>query len=541
MKSYNFVLVSLLVFAISCSDNLSLVNGDTPLCEEEMLYQFVEAQTVLGDKIEIPYTVDNLRKALELLPPETKSAITEEDFSPTHYYVRFSPENIMELDLLKNLSPRIILSEVPLDREVKTGGIYYHDPSLPAERPTYQYATISIKRWEELDTLSVKHEILLKAFMPDYNDIPDTKSESKGFELRPELEELLRAAYKMTGHTYEESGATKGNPWYPSGYIKSYDNFAGMVPVPNVRVRVSRFLTVHETLTNDNGYFYFDSFNNSVTYKVIWESPDWDIRYGLVGQATYDGPTLNGSPWNLNIPANQTGSTHMAAMHRAANKVFWGFNNGVSWPNYSRKMKMSYMESTLENGTVGGSFTPVTGGGTAPDIQIAGYDAVGARNVSRVFSSTCHELGHATHYTNSSSYNSSSDVVKESWARFYQYYITLKEYTDLGYASSLFHYNVAGLMIPDSDYNFQVLATGSSTPVFIDLYDDYNQFSYYNNPEIPNDVISGFPPSEIESVVFSHYSMMGIEYALRDYAEAHPGNVYNMTTQTVFDIFKLYY
>lgn len=53
--------------------------------------------------------------------------------------------------------------------------------------------------------------------MPDYNDIPDTKAESNGFELRPELEELLRVAYKMTGHTYDESGDSKRcDFWFPS-------------------------------------------------------------------------------------------------------------------------------------------------------------------------------------------------------------------------------------------------------------------------------------------------------------------------------------
>ena len=532
------VMLFLPLFLLSCGKMMTMSEPLTRI--EGTSYQFEEAQTVLGERIEIPYTIENLKKALELLPPETKAAISESDFNPTHYYVRFSPKNMMELDILRNLSPRVIFSEVPLDREVKTGGIYYHDPSLPDDVPTYQYSTISIKRWEDLDTLSVKHEILLKAFMPDYNDNLETKNTPKDYTLSPELEELLKMAYKITGHEFEGASVTKGGSWYPSGYIFSYDNIAGSVPIPNVRVRGTHFLTIKETLTDFNGYFILDSFNNSVTLKVIWESPDWDIRYGLIGQATYDGPTLNGMMWILNIPSTQIGSSHMAAMQRAAHKVFFGYNDGLSKPNYSRKFKMSYMESTLDNGATTGYFTAVTVGGTGPDIQIAGYDTTGARDVSHIFSSTCHEMGHAVHYSNNSLYNSSSDQLKESWARFHQYYITLNEYNDLGYASSLFSYDYSGTMIPDNQYNFQTQATGKHTPLFIDLYDDYNQHSYYNDPALPNDEIAFFPPLQIESLAFSNTSILGVGTALQTYASTHPGNVYNITYQTILDLIAPY-
>ena len=223
------------IIAVSCEDRIDLLDSIPPVVTKTEVYQFAEAQTELGNTIEIPYTIDNLKKALETLPPETKAAIKEEDFAPTHYYVRFAPKDMAELDLLINLSPRVIWSEVPLDREVITGGIYYHDPSLPEDRPTYQYSTVSISRWPALDTLSVEHEILLEAFMPDYEDVPDTKTSSSENILSPELESLLRKAYEMAGQEYESVGMTKGSTWYPSGYIKAYDNFAGIVPISKVR------------------------------------------------------------------------------------------------------------------------------------------------------------------------------------------------------------------------------------------------------------------------------------------------------------------
>lgn len=542
MRKICISLCSLLIIASACKDPLTVLEPDEAPQEVSGAYQFAEAQTFLGEKVEIPYTIENLQKAWALLPPETKAAITEEDYAPTHYYVRFAPKNMYELDLLRNLSPRIILSEVPLDREVVRGGIYYHDPSLPADVPTYQYATISIKRWEELDTLSVKHEILLKAFMPDYDDNPETKSFETEYVWRPEVEALLKKAYEMTGNEYDEPGATKGATWYPSGYIKSYDNFAGMIPIANVRVRGTHFLTVKETLTSSSGYFVLGSFNNSVTLKVIWESGDWDIRYGLMGQATYDGPTLNGTMWFLNIPSDQTGSTHMATMHRAANRMFYGFISGLSRSSYNRKLKMSYMESTLGDGTQGGNFTPISVLGSNPDIQIAGYDQSGSRINPVVFSSTCHELGHAAHYT-SGNYSNCSDQQRESWARFVQYYLTILEYTDLGCVAMLSQYDILGRLLPDLQFNFQALPPSFAyTPLFIDLYDDYNQATYYGNvPEHPNDIISGVPPQMLEGIVFSTTNFSEVESWLFQYADDYPGNPYNITHQSVVDIIELYY
>ena len=201
----NLLAVALvLAVVVACEERIAPNEIEWADSLTEVQYAFSEGQSVLGDPIEIPYTIDNLKTALEQLPPETKAAINEEDFAPTHYYVRFHPKDIPELDLLINISPRIILSETPLDREVVVGGTYYHDPSLPEDMPTYQYSTLSVNRWKELaDTLSVEHEILLEAFMPDYLDEKDGTKADQEELMSPEMEALMRKAYEITGHEYE--------------------------------------------------------------------------------------------------------------------------------------------------------------------------------------------------------------------------------------------------------------------------------------------------------------------------------------------------
>lgn len=534
-------------FTISCGKKLDLIDYIPYPQQTECSFQFEEASTVLGDTIEIPYSIENLTKALEYLPPETKATIREEDYAPTHYYVRFAPKNIEELDILINLTPRIFLSEVPLDREIVTGGVYYHDPEIPEDRPTYQYSTISIERWEELDTLSVAHEVLIRAYMPDYDDFNSTETKAGNtFVIRPEIEALLREAYRMTGYKYECEPVTKGATWYPSGYIKAYDDKAGIVPIAKVRVRGTHFLKVKEALTNGSGYFHLDSFNSSVTLKVIWESDDWDIRHGIVGQATYDGPTLNQTMWNLTIPSDQTWSVHHATMHRAAHRMYYGNIKNLHRVSLSRKLKMAYMANGINNGTQGGLFNHNNVGGTLPDIQIAGIDASSTRPASIVLSSTFHELGHASHYTNEqTSYIHSTDQLLESWAKFVQYILTIQEYTELNCVSSLFTYDINNRMIPDNKFNFQILFIDDHfmvyTPLFIDLYDDYNQWDYFNRDPYPNDVVSGMLPTLLEDIVYNSVNFYWVADHLRTYADDNPNNLYNLNQSTITEILQPYY
>jgi hypothetical protein len=59
----------------------------------------------------------------------------------SHLYVKFKPKTEEELDKLKKDST-LDLYSYPLDYEILQGGSYYHDPSLPASQPTYQYASV---------------------------------------------------------------------------------------------------------------------------------------------------------------------------------------------------------------------------------------------------------------------------------------------------------------------------------------------------------------------------------------------------------------
>lgn len=554
-KIFTLVMVLSAMLTVSCQKESGISEREqSPANEQQILcqdpeYVYNEGPMVMGEKIEIPYSVSNLRKALQNVSPETRAAIPEESIVTTHYYVKFSPKDEAELSILKN-NPKLILSEYPLDREVLVDGCSYHDPKLPEDVPTYQYSTIEATYWKALsDTLSVGHEVLIEAFMPDYYD--EEVETRLGQDIDPgALEELMAEAYRMTGQEYEPK--TKAAKWFPNGRITAYDNIVGgQVPVKRVRVRGTHLLKVREGLTDDNGYYSFEhSFQSKASMKIVWESDRWDIRDGNIGQAYFNGPTIKGT-WNVEIANDDSKALRYAAIQRAAFRHYYGNNAGLSRPDNSRKEKIAYIHDAIEG--INGDYNSQWGMGVWSDIRIAGKNNTGWRLPSEIFSTACHEIGHAAHYTNAgSAFKNSTKQVIESWARFAQYILTRYEYRELGAENKLCAKTTKGgkvYEVADNKYNFQSRPVSDNdyylnyTPAFIDLVDDYNQLLYYNNvnPQIhPNDDIKNFPPSEIEHIVFSSKTFDEVKSKLKSYAASHPDNAYNMTAGNIDNIFAVY-
>lgn len=547
MNKLYYSAIFLALFMIEgCSDYLGTTGVKVETGQQETYsygYSFYEGQTILGNQISIPYSIDNLRNAFDSLPQKTKAGFSKEDILPTHYYVQFAPKNEEQLDILINI-PGLILSDVPLDREIVRGGIYYHDPTLPLSQPTYQYATLEIPYWESLtDTLSVECNVLIEAYMPE--EITNTKSSSKVNILPDDFySTLLKEAYRISGVRYDLIPETRGSKWIPWGRISAYDNIvAGYVPIQDVVVRGTHLLKIKETTTDANGYFTLPEFKNPVNLKVVWEGTCWDVRDGNLGQAVYDGPKLSSGYWFLDISSASTESCNIAAVFRAARRVYLGYNNGLSKPDNSRREKIAYLHKEISGGDVNGDYNRQAGAGIWSDIRIAGKNNGGWRLPSEIFSTTCHELGHAAHYTNAkSNYKDSENRVLESWARFYQYICTIKEYTDLGVVSRLWSYDSNGIMIPDSKYNFQKFYSSDDyyqtyTSLFIDIYDSYNQHDYSSS--YINDVVSGFPVSSLEGVVYGNKSFAKIKQHFLGIVNT-TGHLFGMTEDSINELFSIY-
>lgn len=82
------------------------VNSDEETVPNYLEHKFVttEGQTVLGDTINIPYSIENILKTYENLPVQTKSVMNLNDIKPTHYYVRFFLSQLKNKIFLEILS-----------------------------------------------------------------------------------------------------------------------------------------------------------------------------------------------------------------------------------------------------------------------------------------------------------------------------------------------------------------------------------------------------------------------------------------------------
>lgn len=79
----------------------------------------------LGKKLDNPYSVENMRRALANLKESSaskgKSSVNEIDITTTHLYVKFKPKTEEELSILKRDST-LILHPYPLDYEIEENG-----------------------------------------------------------------------------------------------------------------------------------------------------------------------------------------------------------------------------------------------------------------------------------------------------------------------------------------------------------------------------------------------------------------------------------
>lgn len=96
---------------------------------------------VLGKKLDDPYSVSNVTKALASLYPTKAGRV---DVTPTDIYVRFLPKTEEEYQKLVTLGYELM--DHPLDYQIVKDGDYYHDQDVSEEEITWQYAVVPHRR-----------------------------------------------------------------------------------------------------------------------------------------------------------------------------------------------------------------------------------------------------------------------------------------------------------------------------------------------------------------------------------------------------------
>ena len=113
-----FLSMAAIVAAVSCersglnADNVSYDDGSG--VEHGLI--------VLGEKLNDPYTVENMTKAIQAVYP-TKGNVVQ--LTPTDNYVRLLPHNDEDLKSLEQMGVQML--DHPLDYMIVKEGDYYHD------------------------------------------------------------------------------------------------------------------------------------------------------------------------------------------------------------------------------------------------------------------------------------------------------------------------------------------------------------------------------------------------------------------------------
>jgi hypothetical protein len=535
-------LLSALAFvSFSCKENFQILdekneNSSTLHSGERTFVRDVysDSELLLGKKLENPYGVENMEKAVKSLEKKGVT-LTSISVKANYYYVRFLPATNEEYDKL-NADKTVDLFEYPLDYQIIKQGNVYRDQSLPASAKfTWLYAAIPI---ESVRKFNLKYEILEELYLPFGNGKePSAEMQIKEKDYLTRLEEESLA---LTGNIEEtDNKKIRATDWYSSGRIRVWDDRlhynevsgqyeagSGWVPVPQCLVRGNRWFTTKSALSYNNGYFFIDHgwpSGKEVNYSIKWDRADFDIRSGSYGQAYFNGPKIQGQ-WNLDISEGGTPDNYIYAhVHRAAWYYYYNNTFGVLSPPTSSGFLGGKLHLGAKQGNGRSHYFGFNSAWAASEVKLV-FD-LSTDDARTIFGTTIHELTHVVHWAIGMTYEAycanvgQAGRLAESWAQAVGWHVTREVY---GHAAN-----------PLGDFDHTQLtslttmgATGTCvsngpwyTPLFIDLMDDYNQVVQGGNR--PDDQASGYTIVQLQSFLLARPTNW---YSYRTYLENNSSN-----------------
>ncbi len=401
---------------------------------------------VVGKKLENPYSVNNMRKALESL--KKKKLVKAEDLADieintTHLYVEIPTTDNTQLDMFVQ-DTSLELFNHPLDYDLPEEGSFYQDTSFTNYDPTWLYTVVPIER----DLTLVNHKILEECYLPNDEFVEKVeKNKSKAEFLRL----LEYEAYLITGNIKNTNGYNSKSRQWPSGRITVENTEGSPEGLKKVKVRVHNFMRVDSDMTDEYGNYsmskgfltgvhYAVIFKNSKDFKIWgnwafiapahyymgWHSSSGENRlikqnsgawkWGTVNNAVYayynlcESYSIPTPPMDFRVWVCEKGDGTIqgnAAMLRRTYGLF-GFSGHSKIINFFSKSIGFVISSALSCAMVNYAL---------PDIGIS----VNTSNVetSDVYRTVFHECAHSSHWVKAGSYY---------WVQYINYIITYGAY-----------------------------------------------------------------------------------------------------------------
>jgi len=254
------IIVSAVSMMASCQKGDSFAGtGERPAEWETLSHGMM----ILGKQLEDPYSVKNITKAVESLYPTKAGSV---DIPTTDLYVRFLPQSQSQCDMLENLGVEMI--DHPVDFEIIKEGDYYHDPSVPENDITWQYAIVPP---DFVFPPEIRHEVLDHCYITEHDVV--TRSGMEGID----WEAVEREAFRLTGNEamLEAAPLAKGGSAKPSGRITLVDDAFPDSPegVKGVRVACNVFVKIGQAYTDEQGYYTINkNFSSKPRYWLVFKN-----------------------------------------------------------------------------------------------------------------------------------------------------------------------------------------------------------------------------------------------------------------------------
>ena len=490
---------------------------------------------ILGEQLENPYSVENMKKALANLTANGRTA-SDIDIETTNLYVRFLPADSLEYDAIAS-DTTIELFDHPLDFEIEQEGNWYHDPSIPDHLPTYQYTVVQP---DYIFPDTVEHEILAELFLPE-----EVEEEIETGRLAIDLDfldALEDESLKLTGNWEEEvsnpSARCRGRRcWNPSGTIRVRERHGGRnrdyIPVENTKVRVRRWFTIKTDYTDANGdYWFTHQFKRAVNYSVKFETPYAKISNWIGWDTRHDGPKRRGA-WNVDFDWHTESWVRATLINSIVEYRVQYHRTGIQnpypvsyWAGGDAVNKLN-IRAVFKEGT--GNHWPTRANNIKIFTQLKLKDGIRNKETDDLYAVTFHELGHQSHWKlNQWNTTFSSRILRESWSEFIEYYFTREYYPN--------HPNVritSDFSIPNYDADVIRSSTKSAyTHALVDLMDDYNQLEEKEGDRA-DDRVRGYTFAQIQQAVKKSRQLDQVRDYLRD-------NYYNATEDELDGLFDFY-
>ena len=533
IKNLNLFLGVVLLSAIfSCTNE--------PNLQETVSQSKNEDWIKLGKKLENPYSLKNMRLALQNLKAKKASSTSREapidlsfDVKPNYLYVEFQPQTEAEEAVLKQDSS-VVLFDYPLDYEF-TDEVLDSRPALLANQVPNYYSAIKI----DSETASEAHyETLEQLYIPEedpYFGSQLQKSQKISSNKEVLLDQLLDEAFKLTGNKRVDSQPKTsasarwilGTRWWPSGNITIYDEVAGAnKPVVGAQVLIRQWFTVRQGITDANGNFSTSSVRGSARYIIQWERYNYSIRNGSLFQAELRGPVKKEESWNytINNGGGDSDDRYHALIHQAAHDYYYGHRFGLISPpmnnhiySFGRQGQIKIAARETAPWGILSSYSHIRSDLTyslAPQIHIKAW----GRPSDEVYGTTIHELSHAllsvldrgsydnivrdAFLNNTSAVQNRNRRLLETWPTTVEIMMTLDRYRT---QFNVPNYSVYQNTSLNNNQRITIAAENHYTSGGFDMIDDFNQSVIFNN-QFPIDRVNGYTLKQLEQ------SLIGARY-----------------------------